>query len=81
MRYVHDNRQRIIVYRAKKLMDKDICSCNGDKYCSFVAIPIMFLCFDINVYLVLTYKTTTTTMTFMLKTDQAMTTYLGQFNF
>ena len=39
----------------------------------------MFLCFDVKVQF-LTYETTTT-ITFKLKTNQSMTTYLGQYNF
>ena len=43
--------RRIIVYGAKKLMDNNIFSGNGEKYCSVVVIItiILFLCFDVKV--------------------------------
>ena len=63
---------RKIIVGEKKLMKNDI----GKRYCSVV---VMLLCFDVKV-LVLTYETTTN-MTVKLKTDQKMTTYLGQYNF
>ena len=70
---------RIIVNGAKKLIDNDIFSGSGEKYCSVLVITIIFLCFDVKMQF-LTYEITTT-MTFKLKTDQTMTTYLGQHNF
>ena len=64
--------RRIIVYRAKKLMDNNICQV---MVTNTVVVITMCLCFDVKVQF-LTYKTTTA-VTFKLKTNQSMRTYLG----
>ena len=47
--YLHGNKQKNYCLRAKKLMDNNIFSGDGENYCSAVVITIMFLCFDIKV--------------------------------
>ena len=46
--YVHGKKQNYCLW-AKKLMDNNIFSCDGEKYCSVVVIRMMFLCFDVRV--------------------------------
>ena len=40
---------RINCVGAKKFVDNDIFSGNGEKYCSLVIITIIFLCFNVKV--------------------------------
>ena len=49
MWYVHDNKQKNYCLGAKKFMDYDIFSGNGEKYCSLKVITIIFLCFGLKV--------------------------------
>ena len=47
--YVRGNKQKNYCLWAEKLMDNNIFSGGGEKYCSVVVITILFLCFDVKV--------------------------------
>ena len=50
MWYVHGNKQKNYCLGAKKFMDNNIFSGNGEKNCSLVVITIIFLCLDVKLY-------------------------------
>ena len=47
--YVHGNKQKNYCLWAKKMMDNNTFSGEGENYCSVVVVTIMFLCFDVKV--------------------------------
>ena len=49
MWYVHDIKQKNYCLGAKKFMDNDIDSGNGENNCLLVVITIIFLCFDVKI--------------------------------